>query len=128
MFFRKKQTGPDSTQIVKSLVTYIIGDVQLGTPVYLPDVRSERDADGLGLAPVIYIWNENRGAGSFTVSVNGKAVAHLLEGAVPRSDARFTAIRDEVMRMLADVAKTSVIETCQRVGAFPSELFTAIKQ
>jgi hypothetical protein len=123
MFFRKKKSVPDHSQIVRSLVACIVKDEALGTPVYLPDVRSERDADNLGVAPVIYIWNEDRRAGSFTVSVNGKAVAHLLEGAVPRSDPRFNPIRDEVMKILADNSRATVLELCESFGAFPSDIF-----
>lgn len=123
MFFRRKKTVPNDSQIVTSLVAFIVKDEALGTPVYLPHIRSERDADNLGLAPVIYIWNEDRRAGSFTVSINGKAVAHLLEGAVPRSDPRFNCIRDQVLKILAKTAHETTVKICESLGAFPSEIF-----
>jgi hypothetical protein len=123
MFFRKKKSVPDDSQIVTSLVAFIVKDEALGTPVYLPHIQSERDADNLGLAPLIYIWNEDRRAGSFTVSINGKAVAHLLEGAVPRSDPRFNRIRDQVLQILAKSAHETTVKICESLGAFPSEIF-----
>ena len=53
-------------------------------PVYLPGIRSEAECDELGLWPLIYIWNVDRVAGTFSLSVNGKAIAYLLEPFVPR--------------------------------------------
>lgn len=121
----RKQEKLDAHQIVASLLSFIINDEALSVPVYLEEIKSEQDADALGLTPAVYVWNENRDTGSFTVSVNGKTIGHLLEGVVPREHSQFNAIRDEVMVALSISSKATIVSICERLGAFPSDIFGA---
>jgi hypothetical protein len=123
MFFRKKEKPVNQREVVNGLLAYILSKDSLSIPHYMEEVKSEADAEKLGIAPVAYIWNENREAGLFNVSINGKAIAHLLEAIVPRDHSDFRSIRDEVMRALAASSRATVVKTCQSTGKFPSELF-----
>ncbi|MCG7884229.1 MAG: hypothetical protein JAY96_21875 [Candidatus Thiodiazotropha endolucinida] len=91
--------------------------------VYLPHITSEEDANEIAIAPIVYIWNENRKARSFTVSVNGKAIGCILEEILPRTHPEFSNVRDYVLNIIADISNRTVLETCNRLGMFPSELF-----
>jgi len=85
-------------------------------PVYRPGIRSEVECDELGLWPLIYIWNVDRSAGSFSLSVNGKAIAHLLEPA-------YVEIRDEAMKEISEASTRSVLATIEKTGLMPDVLF-----
>ena len=115
----------DNHNIASSLFAYIINDNKLALPVYLDSIKSEEDANSLGFYPFIYIWNENRSAGSFTVSVNANAIGLLLEETVPREHSQFTAIRDEVMLVLLKTSQETVISICEEQGAPPSIIFNS---
>lgn len=80
-------------------------------PVYRPGIRSEGECDELGLWPLIYIGNVDRAAGTFTLSVNGKAIAHLLEPFVLREDPAYLEIRDEAMKVISETSTRSVLAT-----------------
>ncbi|MGB2682538.1 MAG: hypothetical protein WBE39_14615 [Candidatus Competibacter sp.] len=123
MFFRKKPDRLDAPALVSQILALIASDETLSRPLYLSEIKSEKDTESLGLGPLIYIWNENRAAGSFSVSVNGKTVGHLLEAVVPRSHPEFGAMRDEIMGHLAESSRQAVIALCKRLGAYPSEVF-----
>jgi len=123
MLFKRSEKNIDKDELVKSLVAYIFNDQKLSMPVYLNEIQSEQDADSLGLYPVIYIWNECRDTGSFSVSINTKPIAHLLEGHIPRSHSNFNQVRDKVASILSNVSQSTVISTCQKVGAYPSDVF-----
>ena len=125
MFFKKKEKELDKHQIVSSLLSYIINDKKLSYPLYLHEITCEEDAENLGLYPIVYVWNENREAGSFSISINGKAVGHLLEAVVPREHSQFNTIRDETMLALSKAANESVVSTCEAAGLYPSDLFCA---
>jgi hypothetical protein len=114
----------DRDTLVKSLLSFILNDEEFSKPVYLNNIRSEKDADEIGMYPVIYIWNECKELGSFSVSVNTQPISHLLEGQLPRNHRYFDEIRDEVATALSTISEKSIISTCQKVGAFPSEVFT----
>ncbi|MGS6422593.1 hypothetical protein ACVGW9_02750, partial [Enterobacter hormaechei] len=60
-----------------------MSDENLSIPVYLPGIRSEAECDEEGLWPLIYISNVDDTVGTFSLSVNAKAIAHLLEPFVP---------------------------------------------
>lgn len=111
-------------EIVQQLLAAIFSHETLSKPIYCSYVRSEADASRLSAdLPLIYIWNEDRQCGSFSISVNGPIVGSILEQKVPRSDASFERIRDEAMRVIRDVSQGSVVSTCQKLGALPSDLF-----
>jgi hypothetical protein len=73
--------------------------------------------------PLIYIWNENRKLGSFTVSVNGSALGYLLEALVPRSNLSFIRIRDESISVIVGLSNKMIVSVCEKTGAFPSDIF-----
>lgn len=89
-FFRKKrsetETRQDSSITAKQFIALTLSDGKLSMPTYIPGIRNESDCEDIGLGPLIYIWNVDRAAGTFSLSVNGKAIAHLLEPYVPRDD------------------------------------------
>ncbi|WP_254665187.1 hypothetical protein [Enterobacter sp. ku-bf2] len=80
-FFKKTDAeprqGPRLT--ANQFIALTLSDEKLSMPVYLPGLRSEAECDELGLWPLIYIWNVDRTSGTFSLSDNGKAIAHLLE-------------------------------------------------
>ncbi len=122
--FKTKEEKINSHELVSNLLSYIIHDEMLSTPVYLSEVKTFEDAHSIGVAPVIYIWNEDRDIGSYTVSVNGDAVAHLLEGALPRKHSQFNTVRDEVIAALTRMVSATIASVCENTGAFPSDLFS----
>lgn len=110
--------------VAQYLLSFVFNDEQLSKPVYCKQVRSEQDAERLsGDLPLVYVWNENRQSGTFAVSVNGPILGDLLEGIVPRDDPSFVRIRDEAMSVLAKTSQGAVVSTCQKIGAYPSDLF-----
>lgn len=113
-------------KISHDLTAYILNDEKLSTPVYLGQLKTEQDAETLDLFPIVYIWNENKEAGTFSVSINGKAVGHILEGAMPRKSPFFDTVRDTVMKNLSQVSQATIIETCQEIGAVPSDIFPSM--
>lgn len=125
MFFRRKEAEIDNKTIVSAMLSSMMND-QLLVPVYINDMKTEADAEQLGIVPVVYVWNENRAVGSFSISVNGKAVGHLLEVLVPRSHSKFAPIRDEVMAVVSQVSQETVVSTCRKMGGFPSEIFRGV--
>lgn len=122
-FFKKKEERVDAQAIVQFMLQNIYDNENLHVPRYLPDVKSEADADELGIAPVVYVWNEDRAKGSFNVSVNGNAIAHLLEGLIPRTHSQFNEIRDQVAQVLSESSRSSVVKVCESAGKYPSEIF-----
>lgn len=100
-FFKKKKPDAEPGQAprltAQQFIALTLSDEKLSMPVYLPGIRSKAECDELGLWPLIYIWNVDRAAGTFSLSVNGKVIAHLLEPFVPREDPAYVEIRDEAM-------------------------------
>jgi hypothetical protein len=97
----KKEEKIDTHAIVSSFLSFISNNSKLSKPLYLKQIQSETDVNSLELTPLIYVWNENRKTGSFTVSVNGKTVDYLLEGIVSKEHSQFNAIRDEAISALS---------------------------
>lgn len=126
-FFRKKRSetepGQGSSFTAKQFIALTLSDGKLSMPVYLPGIRKEADCEDIGLGPLIYIWNLDRAAGTFSLSVNGKAIAHLLEPYVPRDDPAYFEIRDEAMNVIAEVSTQSVLTTIEETGLMPDVLF-----
>ncbi|EOT1171997.1 hypothetical protein ACNKCP_003175 [Cronobacter dublinensis] len=65
----------------------------------------------------------DRTGGTFSLSVNGKAIAHLLEPFVPREDPAYVQIRDEAMKVIAEASTQSVLATIKKTGLMPDVLF-----
>ncbi|EID3015170.1 hypothetical protein LB105_005163 [Salmonella enterica] len=114
-FFRKKRpetgSGQGSSITAKQFIALTLSDEKLSMPVYLPGIRNEDDCENIGLGPLIYIWNVDRAVGTFSLSVNGNAIGHLLEPFVPRDNPAYVEIRDEAMKVIAEVSTQSVLTT-----------------
>ena len=126
-FFRKKrpetEPGQGSSITAKQFIALTLSDEKLSMPVYLPGIRNEDDCEDIGLGPLIYIWNVDRTAGTFSLSINGKAIAHLLEPFVARDNPAYVEIRDEAMKVIAEVSTQSVLTTIEKTGLMPDILF-----
>ncbi|CAI1538922.1 hypothetical protein [Serratia plymuthica] len=126
-FFRKKRPETEPRQgssiTAKQFIALTLSDEKLSMPVYLPGIRNEDDCEDIGLGPLIYIWNMDRAAGTFSLSVNGKAIGHLLELFVPRDNPAYVEIRDEAMKVIAEVSTQSVLTTIEKTGLMPDILF-----
>ncbi|MFZ4148136.1 hypothetical protein ACEV7C_12135 [Enterobacter ludwigii] len=126
MFGFFKKTKPDAELgqgprlTAKQFIALTLSDEKLSMPVYLPGICSEAECDEMGLWPLIYIWNVDRATGTFSLSVNGKAIAHLLEPLVPREDPAYVEIRDEV---ISESSTRSVLATVEKTGLMPDVLF-----
>jgi len=93
--------SPTFASVDLSFLSFISNNSKLSKPLYLKQIQSETDVNSLELTPLIYVWNENRKTGLFTVSVNGKTVDYLLEGIVSKEHSQFNAIRDEAISALS---------------------------
>jgi len=126
-FFKKKKPDAEPGQgprlTANQFIALTLSDEKLSMPVYLPGIRSEAECDELGLWPLIYIWNVDRSAGTFSLSVNGKAIAHLLEPFVPREDLAYVEIRDEAMKIISEASTRSVLAMVEKTGLMPDVLF-----
>ncbi|MBD9721515.1 hypothetical protein IB240_24255 [Raoultella sp. RLT01] len=126
-FFRKQrpetEPGQGSSITAKQFIALTLSDEKLSMPVYLPGIRNEDDCENIGLGPLIYIWNLGRTAGTFSLSVNGNAIGHLLETFVPRDNPAYVEIRDEAMKVIAEVSTQSVLTTIEKTGLMPDILF-----
>ena len=112
-------------EIVKTVVGWLFSDIAISHPLYCPQVKSEKDGEKLtDKLPLVYIWNENKTVGSFSLSINGSIVGETLENLLPRSDPSFVVIRDQIMETVRKLAIDSVISTCEKVGALPSVVFS----
>jgi len=65
----------------------------------------------------------NNAIGIFSLSVNGKAIAHFLEPFVPREDPAYVEIRDEAMKVISGASTQSVLATIENTGLRPDVLF-----
>ena len=126
-FFKKKkpdaEPGKGPRLTAKQFIALTLSDEKLSMPVYLPGIRNEDDCENIGLGPLIYIWNLDRTAGTFSLSVNGNAIGHLLETFVPRDNPEYVEIRDEAMKVIAEVSTQSVLTTIEKTGLMPDILF-----
>jgi hypothetical protein len=114
----------EEKEIVQTLLSAIFQHETLSKPVYCGHIKSEEDAQRLSSElPLVYVWNEDRHRGSFSVSVNDSIVGSILEQKVARNSPAFQRIRDEAIRVLSSASSESVAATCQKLGALPSVLF-----
>lgn len=119
-----EELGEEEEFLAQSLLVAIIGNNKLSTPVYCPEVKSEADAEAMaGKLPMIYIWNEDRRVGSYTVTINGKYIGSVLEKKVPRTDESFVRIRDAVLYQLREIATKNINATCSMLKIMPSIAF-----
>ncbi len=123
-FFKKKKPDAEPGQgprlTAKQFIALTLSDEKLSMPVYLPGISSETECEGLGLWPLIYIWNVDRAVGTFSLS---KAMAHLLEPFVPREDPAYVEIRDEAMKVISEASTRSVLAMVEKTGLMPDVLF-----
>ena len=126
-FFKKKKPNAEPGQgprlTAKQFIALTLSDEKLSMPVYLPGIRSEAECDELGLWPLIYIWKVDHATGTFSLSVNGKAIAYLLEPFVAREDPAYVEIRDEAMKVLSEASTRSVLAMIEKTGLMPDVLF-----
>lgn len=126
-FFKKKKPEAETRQVsrltARQFIALTLSDEKLSMPVYLPGIRNEAECDELGLWPLIYIWNVDHATGTFSLSVNGKAIAHLLEPFVTREDPAYVEIRDEAMQVISEASMQSVLATIEKTGLMPDVLF-----
>ncbi|HBV28676.1 conserved hypothetical protein [Serratia proteamaculans] len=123
--FSKDKTGEDIERMtfVKNFINLILNEEKLSMPIYLPEIKQESDGDKLGVAPLVYVWNVCYKTGTYSLSVNGKCVGHLLQTFIPRSDPTFVEIRDEVMSFMMKISKETVSEMVRRTGLMPDKIF-----
>ena len=93
-------------------------------PIYCNEVTSESIAAELADSlPLIYLWNEDLRAGTFSLSINGSLLGYLIEALIPRADESFQVVRDSVMAALAASTRHAVVKACETVGLPPSIAF-----
>ncbi len=109
--------------ILEAFMGLLAEDADLLMPrVFLGRIEQAEIERRIGLAPAVYVWNEDWGRKSFSLSVNGKAFGHLLESIIPRTDPRFAAVRDRALAMVSERAKASLVNTCSIMGCMPSDM------
>ena len=114
-----------NNEIIKTVIGWLFNDIAISHPLYCPQIKSEKDGEKLtGKLPLIYIWNEKKTTGSFSVSINGPIISEALEQIFPRSEPSFTIIRDQIMETVRKLAIDSIISTCEKIGALPSAVFS----
>lgn len=117
----------DAQSIAKQLLAEISNDTKLCTPVYLPGIASEEEADSMTNAPLVFLWDEDRESGGFHLSVNSNIVESLLVVKIPREHEQFDLIKEGVMKAIAQTAQSSVVKICEQLGAYPSQVFAKDK-
>ena len=126
-FLKKKKSEVNSKEsikiTVKQFVALLLNDEKLSMPVYLPEIRLVSDGDKLGVGPLIYVWNVEHTTSSFSLSINGKCVGHLLETFISREDPAFVEIRDETMKIISEHSLRAVQATIRKTGVMPDVLF-----
>lgn len=119
-------SAKSNKEIVKILLSLIISDDYLSVPVYLHGISSEDQAQAFGtLYPLQYVWNEHQttaGNLGFSFSINGAVVGSMLEHIIPRTNPNFTVIRDEVMNVLSDGGKKTLLAMAEKALLPPSQL------
>ena len=110
-------------KVTEIFLSLIFNEPSISDPVYMPEVTSEHDAENLGIAPLVCVWNENRESGTFSVSINKTCVEHLLETFVPKENENFTPIRNEIIAALHSSVPSAISEACGQSGLMPSQLY-----
>ncbi len=113
----------DAQAVAKQLLSEISNDIALCTPVYLDGISSEEQAETMDNAPLVFLWNEDRDSGGFHLSVNSNIVENLLAEKISREHEQFELIREGAMKAIAQTAQASVVSVCEKLGAYPSQVF-----
>ena len=116
----RAETGAVFTEIWN----YVFNNQELSTPVYLSQIKTERDVEHISNLPFVYIWNENKEIGSFSISINGGILGGLIEKYVTRETSDFYVFQEMLMEKFSKVFQESVISLCQKQNSFPSEIFS----
>jgi hypothetical protein len=121
------------TEVEKSVVQFVLQEIfddeRLSRLVFCKEVTSEADTEALaGSLPLIYIWNEDRQRGTFSISINGPILDGLIETLLPRDHPSFKRVRDEVTSVLAIATQRAVVSTCEKAGALPSDVFRSVER
>lgn len=125
----------DQHTIVSELLSFIVSNPDVHTPVYQHGLKTEQDCqewiDNMhertgGATPLVYIWNENRELNTFSVSVSGHEISYWLQelNLVKREHPQFTDIRDEAILAISKTATHSVLHTVEKTGLYPSDLYS----
>ncbi|MBP2859400.1 hypothetical protein AAHA48_05140 [Dickeya oryzae] len=125
-FLKRKEHKVDVEETLKQFVSLTLNDDKLSMPLYIPEIEQESDAEKLGIGPLVYIWNVDHAAGTYSLSVNGKCVGYLLEAFIPRTHPSFSEIRDKAMQIISDVSINCVSETIKKTGLMPDVLFNSL--
>ena len=116
----------NNKKIIEFLLSTIINDKYLSTPIYIHGISTEEQDSEFGdLYPLQYVWNEyetDEGHLGFSFSINGKVIGSMLEPLIPRTDLRFPEIRDEVMSVLSKVGKDALSQIIERSLLPPSKM------
>jgi hypothetical protein len=112
-------------KIIECILSVIINDDYLSTPIYIHGINIEDEHHEFGtLYPLTYVWNEelnHDGQITFSMSINGRVVGSMLEEIIPRSNSDFPEIRDEIMRVLNQIGKKNIIELSETMSLHPSQ-------
>lgn len=127
--FLRKKSKDESTNgspkvTVEQFITLILNDERLMLPIYIPEFRLISDSEKLGIGPLVYIWNVNHDTNSFSLSVNGNCVAHLLETFVSRDAPEFVEFRDKAMSAVSEASLPAVQRLVYESGLMPDVLFS----
>ena len=111
--------------LIKTVIAALFRDVAISQPLYCPDLKTEHDGElASDTLPLVYIWNEDSSQGTCSISINGPIVGQALEHFLPRSDASFAGVRDQILATVKEVAITSISNTCEKLGVLPSRAFS----
>lgn len=126
--FKKKLPPVDTRQKVQDFLTLAAANPgDLMKPRYVGWLRDEAHADACSdQLPMLYVWNEDTQAGTFSYTVNGSLVSSLLETLLPREHPQFAAVRDELMRVLKEVTLDAMLHGCSEVGLMPSQVLPSV--
>lgn len=120
---RVKSNNEKKNPIVSIILTLIMNDEKLFKPFYLKELKTEADSEMKDDLPLVYLWNEDYTNGTFSLSVNGRIIGKMLESYCIRSDPQFVQIRDEIIKVISETSKQTVVSICSKLGKSPSEIF-----
>jgi hypothetical protein len=116
-------------EIITKLLSVVLNDPNIHTPVYLDFLHTEQECESfmnsIDSNPLVYIWNENKELGTYSVSVSGKEVKYWLEklNLVKQDHPQFNEIRDEAMLVISKVSDQAINSVCSKSGLFPSDIY-----
>lgn len=123
-FFARNPSDEEIEPILFALMRRIEEDEDLLLPRSIVGrLGGDEIAERIGVTPMIYAWNEDYVRKTFSLSVNGKAIAHVLEGIIPRTDPRFAPARAAASARIAAQARAAAAKSCVATGLMPSQVF-----